>query len=196
MFKPRIVGWSDKGRRWFCGSRGDCVKYCKRGRNRKNGGETKVLKEVGALKWWGGIPSQTMDPGIFRFVTLSLEISGKMKFLPWKFHKIVLHPLEFPRPKTKTYGNFTWFFLNYQWKFHIFFYWPLKFPHSIFWVPLETLPPPLFVFFCNSPINYNVTVLSPCNCTVALSSWPCAVAALKIYVAILICFVNKKGRLL
>ena len=49
-------------------------------------------------------------PGIVRFVTLPWEIPDKMKFRPWKFHQIVSHPLEFPRPKTKTHGNSTLFF--------------------------------------------------------------------------------------
>ena len=48
--------------------------------------------------------------GIFRFVTLPLEIPDKMELHPWKFHQIVSHPLEFPRPKTKTHGNSTVFF--------------------------------------------------------------------------------------
>ena len=43
-------------------------------------------------------------PGIFRIFTLPFEIPYKMKLLPWKFHKIVFHPLEFPRPKAKTHG--------------------------------------------------------------------------------------------
>ena len=42
---------------------------------------------------------------ILDFVTLPSEIPDKMKLQPWKFHKIVFHPLEFPRPKTKTHGK-------------------------------------------------------------------------------------------
>ena len=45
------------------------------------------------------------------FVTLPWEIPDKMKFHPWKFQKIVLHPLEIPRPKNGN-GNSTWFFLS------------------------------------------------------------------------------------
>ena len=52
--------------------------------------------------------------GIFRFVTLLLEIPDKMKFHPWNFHQIVSHQLRFPRPKTKTYGNSTLFF-SWSW---------------------------------------------------------------------------------
>ena len=41
-----------------------------------------------------------------------LEIPDKMKLHPWKFYKIVLHPLKFPRLKTKTHGNSTFFYNN------------------------------------------------------------------------------------
>ena len=48
---------------------------------------------------------------IFRFVTLPLEILEKASFHPWKFRKIVCHPLEIPRSITKTQENFTIVFL-------------------------------------------------------------------------------------
>ena len=54
----------------------------------------------------------------FIFFTLPLEISEKIKLHPWKFHKIVLHLLEIPRPKTKTTGNSSLFFLGHPWKFY------------------------------------------------------------------------------
>ena len=60
-------------------------------------------------------------PGIFHFFTLPLEIPDKTKLSPWIFHKIVLEPLEIPRPKTKTPGNSTLFFLGHPWKFHFIF---------------------------------------------------------------------------
>ena len=60
-------------------------------------------------------------PGIFHFFTLPLEISDKTKLNPWIFHKIVLDPLEISRPKTKTLGMSTLFFLGHPWKFHIVF---------------------------------------------------------------------------
>ena len=44
-------------------------------------------------------------PGIFHVFTLPLEISDKTELNSWIFHKIVLDPLEIPRPKTKTSGN-------------------------------------------------------------------------------------------
>ena len=44
---------------------------------------------------------------VFRFGTLTMEILEKAKLHPWKFCNIVLHTLEIPRPKTKTYGNLT-----------------------------------------------------------------------------------------
>ena len=34
---------------------------------------------------------------------------------PWKFCKIVLHPLEIPQRKTKIPGNSTWFFFGLLW---------------------------------------------------------------------------------
>ena len=49
---------------------------------------------------------------------------------PWKFqtkqsstpgYKIMLDPLEIPRPKTKTPGTSTLFFLGYPWKSHFVF---------------------------------------------------------------------------
>ena len=72
-------------------------------------------------------------PGIFHFFTLPLEILDKTKLNPWIFHKIVLDPLEIPRPKTKTPGNSTHIiyflvtlgnstlFLINHWKFHMLF---------------------------------------------------------------------------
>ena len=58
------------------------------------------------------------NTGIFRFVILSLEIQGKKKLHPWKFHKIelstqLLHPLEFPRPNKNEDPS--------SWKFHEIF---------------------------------------------------------------------------
>ena len=54
---------------------------------------------------------------IFGFVTLPLEIvnSREKRVHPRKFCKIVVHSffgLEFSRPKAKTHGNSTWFFLD------------------------------------------------------------------------------------
>ena len=67
-------------------------------------------------------------PEIFRFVTLPLEILDKTRLYRWKFHRIVLHPFETPRPKTKTHGNSTWFFLDHLWTFHFFsFFFPTHF---------------------------------------------------------------------
>ena len=46
-------------------------------------------------------------PGMFRFFTLLLEVSDKTMFQPYKFYKIMLHPLEILRPQSKTPGNST-----------------------------------------------------------------------------------------
>ena len=59
-----------------------------------------------------------------------LEIPEKRKLHPWKFCKIVWHPLEIPRPKAKTHENST-SFLDHPWKFYFFFNWPWKF-HKLF----------------------------------------------------------------
>ena len=52
-------------------------------------------------------------PCNFSFFYFIPEIPDKTKLLPWKFHKIVLDLLEIPRPKTKTPGNSTLFFLGH-----------------------------------------------------------------------------------
>ena len=44
---------------------------------------------------------------IFEFFTLPLENLDKTRLHPEKLHKIVLHPLEILRSKTKTPGNST-----------------------------------------------------------------------------------------
>ena len=65
--------------------------------------------------------------GIFHFFTLPLEILEKTKLHPWKFHKILLDPLEVLRPKPKTSGNSTLhYFLvtlgnSTLFKFHLLF---------------------------------------------------------------------------
>ena len=65
--------------------------------------------------------------------------------------KIVLHPLDIPKPKTNTHGNITWFFLHHHWKFHFFISWPLEFPHFIFSILLE-IPCPQPCLFLNIPL--------------------------------------------
>ena len=60
------------------------------------------------------------SPGIFHFFTLPLEIPDKTKLNPLNIPQncIRIDPLEIPRPKTKTHGNSTLFFLGHPWKFH------------------------------------------------------------------------------
>ena len=60
-------------------------------------------------------------PGIFHFFTLPMEIPDKTKLNPSILHKLVLNHLEIPRPKTKSSGNSTLFFINHPWKFHFVF---------------------------------------------------------------------------
>ena len=65
-------------------------------------------------------------PGIFRFVTLPLEIPDKTSFHPWKFcMQTCMTPLGNSKIENqdKTHGNSTWFFLHIPWKFHFFFSW-------------------------------------------------------------------------
>ena len=44
---------------------------------------------------------------VFRFVNLRFTILYKIKLYPCRFCEFVLHPLEIPRPKMRTYGNST-----------------------------------------------------------------------------------------
>ena len=53
----------------------------------------------------------------FIFFTLPLEIPDKTMLNSWIFCKIVLDSLEILRPKRKTPGNSTLFFLGHPWKF-------------------------------------------------------------------------------
>ena len=61
VFKPRKVGWSDYGRMGLREGRGNCLKYLKRGWNRKEGRRNKDFEKgkgelgqgVGALKKGG-----------------------------------------------------------------------------------------------------------------------------------------------
>ena len=83
-----------------------------------------AIPEKIQTRWGGGglrIYFFEKNPGIFHFFTLPLEIPDKTKLTPWIFHKIVLDLLEIPRPKTKTLGNSTLFFLGHSWKFHMLF---------------------------------------------------------------------------
>ena len=90
-------------------------------------------------------PLPPLLPGIFRFVTLPVEIPEKTIFHLCKFYKIVWHPSEIPKSKTKTHGNptwheFAWVFLEHPWKFHYFFNWILEFFSSVS-LEISCLPP-------------------------------------------------------
>ena len=87
--------------------------------------------------------------------TLTLETSDKIKLLhPQKLHKIVLHPSEILRRKTKTPGKFYIIFFDHPWKFHVAFNEHLETPLAISSIPLEiSYPlhppfhtPPVFIF--------------------------------------------------
>ena len=89
----------------------------------------KTNKEVDGLRTW--IFKRSLWN--FSFFTLPLEIPDKLKLHLWKFLKIVLDPIEIPRPKPRpleiphyfllaTVGNFTLFLINSR-KFHMIFIW-------------------------------------------------------------------------
>ena len=91
---------------------------------------------------------------IFMFFTLPLENPEITKLHPQKLHKIVLHPSDILRPKTKTPENSTCFFLIAPrnsalflinpWKFHLLF---LQYPWTLH---ILDRPSFLFAFFWNS----------------------------------------------
>ena len=98
---------------------------------------------------------------MYRFVTLRLEIPEKKVIHPRIFCKIVIHSffgLKISRPKAKTHGNSTWFFLDQlitprnstsflidPWNFLMLF---LKYPCNLHVLdPLFSLPPPCFSIF-------------------------------------------------
>ena len=74
-------------------------------------------------------------PWNFSFFTLPLEIADKTKLNLWIFHKIVLDPLEIPRPKAKTPS--TLFLLVHPRKSHFVFNWPRKLHMLFLMIPLE-----------------------------------------------------------
>ena len=86
------------------------------------GGRGRV--ECGYRAGRGGMCTMMLDMFIGPFQkkkNFNLPWEFYPKLHHWKFHKIVLDPLEIPRSKTKTPGNFTLFFLGHPWKFHFVF---------------------------------------------------------------------------
>ena len=77
------------------------------------------------------------DPGIFRFVTLSLEIRKKTSFHRWKFCKLCgRYPFwKFQRQKPRPREIPLSVFLEQPWKFHFFFNWLLELPHALSSIP-------------------------------------------------------------
>ena len=80
----------------------------------------------------GGLKAYFFEPvpGIFHFFTLP-QGNSRQKAPPWKVHRFLLDPVEIPKPKSKTPGNPTLFFLGHPWKFHFIFNEPLEIPHAI-----------------------------------------------------------------
>ena len=111
-------------------------KNCKNGANTLsshmvNGLFQKKTKQERGLKIYFSEPPP--PPGIFRFVTLPLEVTEKTSFHSRKFCKIVWQPLEIPRSKTKTHGNFIWAFLEHSWSFHFYFNWCFFLDKCLIW---------------------------------------------------------------
>ena len=71
--------------------------------------------------------------GIFRFVTLLLEILEKTKLHYWKFHKILLHPLMeiLVLSKYQYPWKLNMNFYYCPWKFHFFITSLLEVPHAL-----------------------------------------------------------------
>ena len=121
--------------------------------------------------WWMYY-SEIPPSGIFRFVTLSLEIPEKISF---HLLEILRHALEIPRSKTKTQENFTLVFLYKTpinstsfligpWNFHVSF---LQYPwsgNSMY----STLGPCLDSFW-NSPLLEMSSVKKQQKCSVIWS---------------------------
>ena len=107
--------------------------------------------------------------GIFKFLTLPLEIQGETIHHPWKFCK------------TKVKNQDPWKFrMGFSWtplENHFFFNWPLEFPHTPSSIPLEipcphpSPPPPhscilnlTFAVFCCPGATDSVLIFSYLSC--------------------------------
>ena len=102
--------------------------------------------------WGYNILNLPPTPWNFRFVTLPLEIPEKTSFHPWKFSKIVWHPLEIPSQKPRPMLEIPHeFLLEHPWKLCFFFNWPLELPNF-----LSSIPP--LVIPCPQQIIYMLTV--------------------------------------
>ena len=119
----------------------------------------KKNRGVGDILFW--------KPPVEYFIFLPLELPGKTKLHSWKFYKIVLDSLKIPRPKTKSTGNSTQFFLGRPWKFQFVFNQLLEISHALFLIPQE-IPYPLsqcfFFFFWNCPLNTQVICIGCLRC--------------------------------
>ena len=82
------------------------------------------------------------------FLLYLWKTPDKTKLNLWIFHKLVSDPLEIPRPKTKTHGNSTLFFLGYPWNFTSFLINLWNFHMLFLWYPwkFHILDPPVWIF--------------------------------------------------
>ena len=99
MFKPRKVGWSDYGRRGLHEGERNCLKYLKRGWNRKGEGKQRLKKKgrsklgqaMGALKMgaWNPLTNYAIPQHFFTFLFLRTAILASV-FLPQPFNQFRL----------------------------------------------------------------------------------------------------------
>ena len=117
---------------WFSFMWENVVQQLRKVLNLHNSVFQKKSKQKGLRIYFSG-----KNPGVFRFVTLSLEIPEKASFHQWKFSKIVCFFLN-------TLGNFISFLID-----------PLEFRHALSSIPLEISCPQLslFIFFLEQPSN-------------------------------------------
>ena len=128
--------------------------------------QEKSEQRGGGVRVYFSEPPPPPPPTPMEFLDLSLcprKFQRKQAFTPWKFCRVVWHPLEISGSKTKSHGKYTSFlytpgnstsflidpwnfhmlFLQYPWKFHVFnprhcldFFW-----YSPFWgVLAKNLP--------------------------------------------------------
>ena len=124
--------------------------------NQSSNGLFQKKIQAGEVEW--GRTFFRKIPRLFKFVTLPLEILEETKLCPWKFCKLLLHPLEIPVPSKN----------QYPWKFHINFLSPLEIPLLFHLNPVISTcsifiqypskfhvlnPPCCLDFFWNGPIT-------------------------------------------
>ena len=100
------------------------------------------------VQWGGGVGgAEVINPTrIFHFLTLPLEVPGKTKLHPWKFHKFLFWT-EIPHYFFLVTLLGTLFLIN-PWKFHMLFLW---YP----WI-FHILKPPCLFFSGIDQLSYSL----------------------------------------